>query len=163
MNPLSVGTRAPDFSLPLRVGEPPVTLSQHLGERNVVILFFPLAFSSVCTEELCQVQEDLEAWGSLDAAVLGISVDSIWVTQRFAAEHNLSFPVLSDFNKDVMTAYGVRNDNFFGMKGVANRSVFVVDREGTIIYSWMSLDAGVLPDFQAVKEALKSAQAPAAG
>lgn len=163
MNPLAVGTRAPDFALPLRVGEAPLRLSDYLGERNVVILFFPLAFSGVCTQEMCQVQEDLEAWGKLDATVLGISVDSIWVTQRFAAEHSLSFPILSDFNKEVMTAYGVRNDDFFGMKGVANRSVFVVDREGTIVYSWMSLDAGVLPDFQAVREVLGSAQGASAG
>jgi len=163
VNPLPVGTKAPDFALPLRVGEAPLRLSDYLGERNVVILFFPLAFSGVCTQEMCQVQEELAAWGELDATVLGISVDSIWVTQRFAAEHDLSYPILSDFNKEAMTAYGVRNDDFFGMKGVANRSVFVVDREGTIVYSWMSEDAGILPDFQAVREVLETVQAPSAG
>jgi peroxiredoxin len=163
VNPLPVGTKAPDFALPLRVGEAPLRLSDYLGERSVVILFFPLAFSGVCTQEMCQVQEELGAWGELDATVLGISVDSIWVTQRFAAEHNLTYPILSDFNKEAMTAYGVRNDDFFGMRGVANRSVFVVDREGSIVYSWMSEDADILPDFQAVQEVLKTAQAPSAG
>lgn len=155
MTPLPVGTRAPEFALPLRVGEAPLRLSDYQGERNVVILFFPLAFSGECTQEMCQVQGDLAAWGELDATVLGISVDSIWVTQRFAAEHNLTYPILSDFNKDAMTAYGVRNDDFFGMKGVANRSVFVVDREGTIVYSWMTHDADILPNFGEVREVLK--------
>lgn len=163
MAPLSVGTQAPEFALPLRVGEPPLRLSDYRGERNVVILFFPLAFSGVCTREMCQVQEDLSAWGELDAAVLGISVDSIWVTQRFAAEHALSYPILSDFNREAMTAYGVRNDDFFGMKGVANRSVFVVDREGTIVYSWMTHDADVLPDFDEVRRVVKALQAPSPG
>lgn len=163
MTPLPLGTPAPDFALPLRVGEAPLRLSDYRGSSNVVILFFPLAFSGVCTQEMCMVQEDLAVWGELDATVLGISVDSIWVTQRFAAEHNLSYPILSDFNREAMTAYGVRNDDFFGMKGVANRSVFVVDREGTIVYSWMSEDADVLPDFEEVRGVLKALQAPSPG
>src|SRR5690554_690560 len=136
--PLPLGSAAPTFTLPVAVGADPVSLADYRGRSNVVLLFFPLAFSGRCTEELCQVQEDLSTWNDLDAAVLGISVDSIFVNPRFAAEHGLTFPLLSDFNREVTTAYGVRNDNFFGMKGVADRSAFVVDREGIIRYAWTS-------------------------
>ena len=153
----SVGSSAPDFALPLRPGEAPLRLSDYRGERSVVILFFPLAFSGVCTQELCQVQEALPAWHELDAAILGISVDSPHVNLRFAAEHGLEFPLLSDFNREAATAYGVRDDNFFGMKGVAKRSVFVVDPAGTVLYAWVTDDADVLPDFEAVRAVLRQA------
>lgn len=157
---LPVGSEAPDFTLPLRVGEAPLRLSDYRGERNVVVLFFPLAFSGVCTQEMCQVRDGLSEFIHLDAAVLGISVDSIWVTQKFAAELGLGFPILSDFNKDAMTAWGVRNDDFFGMRGVANRSAFVVDREGKIVYAWVTEDADILPDLEAIREALRNAPGP---
>jgi glutaredoxin-dependent peroxiredoxin len=148
------GTLAPDFVLPLRPGEAPVRLSDYAG-RNVVVLFLPLAFSGVCTQEVCLVREELGAWAELDAAVVAISVDSPYVNLRFAAEYGLGFPVLSDFNREAMTAWGVRNDDFFGMKGVAHRSVFVVDREGRVAYAWITEDADVLPDLEAVREALQ--------
>lgn len=149
------GTDAPDFALSLRPGEAPLRLSDYRGERNVVVLFIPLAFSGVCTRELCLVQEELAAWAELDAAVVAVAVDSPFVTQRFAAEYGLGFPVLSDFNREAMTAWGVRDDDFFGMKGVAKRSVFVVDREGRVAYTWVTEDADILPDLQAIRQALE--------
>jgi len=121
----------------------------------VVVAFFPLAFSSVCTEEICQLQDDMATWDELDAAVLGVSVDSIFVNLKFAEETGATFPLLSDFNRDAVTAWGVRNDDYFGMRGVANRAVFVVDPAGRIAYAWMSLDSDMLPDFEAVKNALQ--------
>lgn len=151
----SPGAAAPDFALPLRPGEAPLRLSDYQGSRNVVVLFIPLAYSGVCTEELCRVQEDLAAWGGLDAAVVAISVDSPFVNQRFARDYGLEFPILSDFNREAMTAWGVRNDDFFGMRGVAHRSVFVVDREGRVAYAWMTEDADILPDFEAVRSVLE--------
>lgn len=154
--PLAVGSPAPDFALPFRPGEAPLRLSDYRGSQPVVVLFFPLAFSRVCTEELCQVRDELAAWRELGAALLGVSVDSPFVNQRFAEEHGITFPLLSDFNREVVTAWGVRNDDFFGMKGVANRAVFVVAPDGTIAYTWMSLDADVLPDFEAARSVLRN-------
>lgn len=121
----------------------------------MVVLFLPLAFSGVCTREVCLVRDELVSWGELDAAVVAVSVDSPFVNQRFAAEYGLGFPVVSDFNREAMTAWGVRNDDFYGLRGVAHRSVFVVDREGTVAYAWMTEDADVLPDLEAVRRVLE--------
>lgn len=154
--PLAVGDVAPDFQLPLKPGEAPLRLADYRGSRRVVLLFFPLAFSGVCTEEMCVVAEDYSTWTGLGAEILGISTDSPFVNQKFAAECNAPFPILSDFNRDAIEAYGVRNDEG-SLKGVAYRSVFVVDRAGHIRYVWMSADPDVLPDFRAIKEAVANA------
>lgn len=153
--PLSVGETAPDFALPLVPGEAPLRLSDYRGHRPVVLLFFPLAFSGVCTEEMTLVAEDYERWTDLDAEMIGVSVDSPFVNQRFAEECGAPFPIVSDFNRTTVDDYGVRNDDYFGLVGVANRSAFVIDREGTVVYSWMSVDSSVLPDFDAVRSALE--------
>ncbi len=158
--PPSVGDPAPDFSLPAGPGPDRITLSSFRGERPVVILFFPLAFSSVCTDELCAVGAELDGFQELDAQLLALSVDSPFVTRRFAREVGAGFPVLSDFNKEAMTAYGVVYDDFFGLRGVAKRSVFVVDREGVIRYVWVTEDADVLPDLAAVRDAVAALRAP---
>ena len=151
---LSVGTQAPDFTLPSKPGET-VTLSQYRG-KNVVLLFYPAAFTGVCTKEMCTVAEDFGSYQALDAEVLAISVDTPWVVTKFAAESKATFPFLSDFNKTVIEAYDVlRRDFAFGMKGVAERAVFVVNREGTITYAWVGENPGVFPDLDAVKAALR--------
>jgi glutaredoxin-dependent peroxiredoxin len=120
----------------------------------VVLFFYPLAFSPVCTDEICAVSEDLAAWSGLNATVAGISVDSIWVNGRFTKEYGADFPLLSDFNREACTAFGVRNDDYFGMKGVSKRAAFVVARDGTVAWSWVTEDDSVLPDLAAVKRAL---------
>lgn len=153
--PLSVGEPAPDFALPLKPGEAPLRLSDYRGEQPVVLLFFPLAFSGVCTEEMRRVADDYARWRELGAEVIGVSVDSPFVNQRFAEECDLPFPLVSDFNRQAVEAYGVRNEDFFGLEGVANRSAFVIDREGTVAYSWMSRDASVLPDLEEIGRALE--------
>lgn len=153
--PLDVGERAPDFALPLEPGEAPLRLSDYLGERPVVLLFFPMAFSGVCTEEMERVADAHERWTELGAAVVGVSVDSPFATRRFAEELGLPFPLVSDFNRRVVEAYGVRNDDFYGFEGVANRSAFVVDRDGRVAYAWTSEEGDVLPDLDEIGRTLE--------
>lgn len=116
-----------------------------------MVLFFPWAFSSVCSDELCQVRDAWPSASELGAQVLAISVDSPFVVKRFAEETGVDFPILSDFNKEAMTAYDVKYEDFFGSRGVAKRSVFVVDKSGTVRYAWVTEDADVIPDFEAVR------------
>lgn len=153
--PLQVGETAPSFSLVHRIGQDPVTLEGLLAEGPVVVFFYPLAFSPVCTDEVCTVEA---AWSHADAPVparaVGISVDSPFVNARFAEATGATFPLLSDFNRDVATAWGVRNDDFFGMRGVANRSAFVIDPAGVVRYAWMSEDPAVLPDLDEIRATL---------
>ncbi len=156
MTHLQPGTQAPDFTLPAAIGSDPITLSDHQGSP-VVLMFVPLAFSSTCTEELCHVGEHWGEWGSLDATVYGISIDSPFANQRWRREMNLPFQLLSDFNREASAAFGVLQENFFGLRGVAMRSVFVVDGAGVIRYSWASEDASVLPPFDEVLQAVLAA------
>jgi glutaredoxin-dependent peroxiredoxin len=153
--PPAEGDPAPDFTLPWKVGEPPFRLHDRLADGPVVLFFYPLAFSPVCTDEICTVSEDLTGWSDLGATVVGISVDSSWVNGRFARECGADFPLLSDFNREACTAWGVRNDDYFGMRGVAKRAAFVVDREGRVTYAWVSDDDSVLPDLARVRVAVE--------
>ncbi len=153
---LSVGDIAPDFSLPPGPGPDRVTLSSFKGEQNVVLLFFPMAFSSVCTDEICQMAEDYSNWDGVNAQILGASVDSVFVGQKFAQETGAQFPILSDFNKEAIHAYDVVYEDFFGARGVGKRSAFVIDKEGVIRYAWVTEDAGVIPDFAEIRAAVEA-------
>jgi peroxiredoxin len=153
---LSRGDSAPGFALPAAPGEV-VDVGARIGERPIVLLFFPLAFSSVCTEEMCAVRDEWRAWTELEADVFGISVDSPFVTRRFREELGLPFPLLSDFNHDVGAAYGVLYEDYFGLRGVARRAAFVVGTDGRIAYAWVSERDDVLPDFGEVKAAVRDA------
>lgn len=155
MNAIAAGAQAPDFSLLQALGQAPVTLSERRGSP-VVLLFVPLAFSGVCTKELCHVAENWDAWGELGATVFGVSVDSPFVNQKWAETLDLPFPVLSDFNKEAARAYGVLAEDFFGLRGVARRSAFVVDGEGRVAYAWTSEDPGVLPPFGQIEAAVEA-------
>lgn len=152
-----VGDAAPEFALPLEPGEAPLRLSDYIGERPVVLLFFPLAFSDVCSEEMRRVAADYDRLHELGAEVIGISVDSPFVNRRFADECAVPFPIVSDFNRQAVEAYGVRNDDFYGLEGVANRSAFVIDRDGRVAYAWTSDDASVLPDLDEIRRAVEAA------
>ncbi len=148
------GDKAPDFSLYSSEKEK-VSLGDFRG-KNVVILFFPLAFTGVCTAELCSVRDEKKDYESLDAEVLGISIDTVMVLDKFKQEQNYNFTLLSDFNKEACRAYGSFYDEFvLDMKGVAKRSAFVVDKEGMVKYAEVLDNAGEQPDFEAVKNALK--------
>jgi len=154
---LATGTKAPDFTLKTKTadGLEDVTLSDNFGEKKTVLLFFPLAFTSVCMDEMCQVSDGLQDYEQLNARVYGISVDSPFAQEKMASEKNLKFPLLSDFNKEAAKAYDVLFEDLLGLKGVAKRSAFVIDEEGTIVYSESSDNPKQLPDFDAVKAALK--------
>ena len=150
------GDAAPTFQLPQGPGEM-VDLAEYIGREKVVLLFFPLAYSSVCTEELCTISRDWRAWEDLGARVFGISIDSPFVTQRFRADEGIRFPLLSDFNKRVAAEYGVLYDDFYGLAGVAKRSAFVIDASGTVVYDWVSEDSSVEPEYEEIKKALETA------
>ena len=150
---IQIGQEAPDFTL-YNTEKEQVTLSSLKG-KPVVILFFPMAFTGVCTTELCSIRDDIASYSGLDAQVLGISVDSPFVLDKFKEEQGLPFPLLSDFNKEASTAYGAIYEEFvFGLKGVSKRSAFVVDAEGKIAYAEVLESAGDLPNFEAVKASL---------
>lgn len=148
---LTPGTAAPDFSLAPAPGPGRVTLSDFKGKKNVVVLFLPLAFSGGCTDEVCQMAEVYDNWTELNAEVVGITVDSPFVTAKFAEVTGAPFQILSDFDKHTMKAWDVMYDEFFGLHGVAKRSAFVVDRDGVIKYSWVTEDAGVQPPFDEIR------------
>ena len=128
---VTVGTAAPDFTLPNQDRES-VTLSQQVAKGPVVLAFFPAAFSSVCTTELCTFRDGMAAFGRVGATVLGISVDTFFTLKAYADAQKLPFPLLSDFNKTVIREYGVYNEDMIGLKGIAKRAVFVVDRAGIV-------------------------------
>lgn len=154
---LKVGDVAPDFTL-FNQDAQPVSLNQLKG-KNVVILFFPLANTSVCTKEMCTFRDELKIYENLNAQVLGISVDSPFALKMFAEKNNYNFPLLSDFNKEVSASYGALYDVFvpgkFDFKGVSKRSAFVVDKEGKIQYSEVLENAGDEPNYNAIKEVLE--------
>ncbi len=151
---LQVGDSAPDFTLPGAPGTDKVTLSDFRGEKNVVLLFFPFAFTGVCTAEMCSVRDSFASYEALDAEVLGISVDSPFAQAAWAKEQGINFPLLSDFNKETAAAYGALYGDFIGFEGVAKRSAFVIDKEGKIRYAEVLEKASDLPDFEAIHAAL---------
>ena len=152
---LQKGDKAPDFKL-YNTDKQEVSLSDYKG-KNVVILFFPLAFTSTCTTELCEIRDNISIYSNLNAEILGISVDSTFTLGKYKAEQKLPFYLLSDFNKDTSVAYGSLYENFMlGMKGVSKRSAFVIDTKGIIQYAEVLENAGDLPDFVAVQSVLAS-------
>lgn len=153
---LPTGTKAPEFTLKTKTAEglEEVSLADNFGKRKTVLLFFPLAFTSVCMKEMCSVSDSIQEYKDLNAAVYGISVDSPFTQEKMAAEDNLQFPLLSDFNKQVATAYDVLFEDLLGFKGVAKRSAFVIGEDGTILYAESSDDPKQLPDFDAIQKAL---------
>jgi glutaredoxin-dependent peroxiredoxin len=151
---LQPGNLAPDFTL-FATDKQPVSLKDYRGS-NVVLLFFPMAFSGVCTKELCSVRDDIGAYDGLNAQILAVSVDSPFTLAKFKEDQGFSFPLLSDFNKEVCQAYGAYYEEFvFGLKGVARRSAFVIDADGVVRYAEVLESAGDLPNFEAVKETLQ--------
>ena len=151
-----IGQAAPNFSL-FDSEKNKVTLSELKG-KNVVLLFFPLAFTGVCTKELCSVRDNIATYNDTNAQVLGISVDSLFVLDKFKQEQNLNFPLLSDFNKEAAKAFDVLYEIFpaFEMQGVSKRAAFVIDKEGVIKYAEICATPGDLPDFADIQSTLQS-------
>lgn len=150
---LAVGAKAPDFTLPNQDREP-VTLSHVLAKGPVVLNFFPAAFSSVCQNQMCTFRDSSAELNTVSAQVLGVSVDSFFALKAWGDQHALKFPLLSDYNRDVLDKYGVNNPDMIGLKNIAKRAVFVIDRGGIVRHAQVLDDARNEPDYGAVKAAL---------
>jgi glutaredoxin-dependent peroxiredoxin len=153
---LSVGTKAPDFSLKSKQasGVVDVKLSNNLGKKNTVLLFFPLAFTSVCTQEMCDVSAGLAAYSGLNADVIGISVDSPFAQEAWAQKEKIGITLASDLNKEVIRKYDVVFPMLAGVGDTAARAAFVIDKQGVIQYSERTPTPKDLPNFNAVKDTL---------
>lgn len=153
---LPVGSKAPDFTLKSKTasGLEDVSLSAQLGKSNTVLVFFPLAFTSVCTQELCDLSASLEAYKNLDATIIGISVDSPFAQEAWAKQEKISIQLASDLNKEVTTAYDVLFKGIAGIGDSSARAAFIVDKQGTIQYSEQTPTPKDLPNFEAIKARL---------
>ena len=149
-----VGSKAPDFTL-MNQDREPVTLSQ-LSGRPVVLAFFPAAFSGTCQKELCTFRDSMGQLGAANAQVLGISVDTLFALKAFRDQQQLNFPLLCDFNKQVICEYGVFNEDMIGLKGIAKRAVVVLDKNGVVRYREVLDDARNEPDYHKVLESVAS-------
>jgi peroxiredoxin len=154
--PLKPGTAAPDFTLKskTREGLQDITLSQSYGKKNTVLLFFPLAFTGVCTQEMCDVSGGISAYETLNAAVYAISIDSPFAQEAWAQKEKITLTLLSDLNKTVIKAYDVVFPNIAGIGDAAARAVFIIDKQGKIVHVEQTPTPKDLPNFEAVKEAL---------
>lgn len=149
------GQEAPDFTL-YNTEKQKVTLSDYRG-KNVLLLFFPQAFTSTCTKELCSTRDNIALYDQANAQVFGISVDSVFTLARYKEDQRLNFPLLSDFNKEASAEYGTLYDTFvLDMKGVSKRSAFVIDKTGIVRYAEVLETASDLPDFAAIQRTLSS-------
>jgi glutaredoxin-dependent peroxiredoxin len=152
---IQVGQQAPDFIL-YDSDKQKVSLSDYKG-KNVLLLFYPQAFTGTCTKELCSTRDNIALYNQANAQVFGISVDSIFTLAKFKEEQHLNFPLLSDFNKTTSTAYGSLYENFaFDMHGVSKRSAFIIDKHGIVRYAEVLETATDLPDFAAIQKTLET-------
>ncbi len=151
---LTINTQAPNFTL-FNTEKKEISLSNYQG-KNVVVLFFPLAFTGTCTTELCNIRDNYSVYKQLNAVVIGISVDSLFALAKYKEEQKLNFDLLSDFNKVVSKAYDCLYSQFiFGTEGVSKRSVFVIDKNGILKHSEILENATDLPSFTAIQDCLK--------
>lgn len=153
-----VGSKAPDFTL-VNQNREKVSLSDEYGKANVVLAFFPGAFSGTCTKEFCNFRDTMSNFKNLNATVLGISTDTFFALKAWDEAQKLGFPLLSDYNKEVIPQYGVVNPDMVGLKNIAKRSVFVVDKGGIIRYREVLDDARNEPDYGRLDEALRTLSA----
>jgi len=150
----NVGEKAPDFTLP-DTDRKSRRLSEFRGKK-LVLAFFPGAFTSVCTKEMCAFRDSLARLNELKAQVVGVSVNDPFSNKGFAERNLLTFPLLSDYNREVVRLYGIELNDFAGLKGysVAKRSVFILDKDGVVRYRWVSEDPGVEPNYREIEDAL---------
>ena len=154
--PIKVGSKAPDFTLKSKTatGLVDVKLSDNFGKKNTVVLFFPLAFTGVCTQEMCDITAGLSAYSDLNADVIGVSVDSPFAQEAWAQKEKIWIKLVSDLNKDTTKAYDVLFPMLAGVGDTSARAAFVVDKNGVIQYSEQTASPKDLPNFTAVKDAL---------
>jgi len=152
---LQIGEKAPDFSL--RASDKSLVSLKEQRGQNVVLLFFPFAFTGVCTKEMCEMRDSIGEYEKLSVRVLAISVDSPFTLDKWKQEQGFNFPLLSDFNKTASKKYDVLYKEFaFGLKGVSKRSAFVIDKQGIVRYAEVLENAGEIPNFSEVKKALSA-------
>lgn len=153
---ISTGTKAPDFSLKSKQasGLVDVKLSNNFGKKNTVVLFFPLAFTSVCTKEMCDITSGLGAYSGMNADVIGISVDSPFAQEAWAQKEKIGITLASDLNKETAKAYGTLLPDLIGLGSVSARAAFVIDKHGVVQYSEQTPTPKDLPNFDAIKSAL---------
>jgi peroxiredoxin len=150
---LQIGEKAPEFTL-FDSDKNKVSLEDQKG-KNVLLLFFPLAFTRTCTAELCSIRDNIASYNAVQAKVFGISVDSLYTLAKFKTEQNLNFSLLSDFNKEVSHSYGVLYETFsYGMKGVSKRAAFVIDKQGNIQYVEVLENSSEQPEFDLINKKL---------
>lgn len=156
MAALSVGSKAPDFTLKSKQGEGlvDVTLSSNFGKSNTVLLFFPLAFTGVCTTEMCDITSGISAYEGLNAKVIAISVDSPFAQEAWAQKEKIGVTLASDLNKTTAAAYGVLLPDLIGLGSVSARAAFVIDKNGVIQYAEQTPSPKELPNFEAIKAKL---------
>ncbi len=154
-NKIKVGDKAPDFIL-IDTGRKSRQLKEFL-DKKIVLAFFPGAFTSVCTKELCTFRDSMARLNSLKAQVVGVSVNDPWSNKGFADANRLEFPLLSDYNREVVKLYGVELPDFGGLKGytVAQRSVFIIDKKGVVRYVWVSDNPGIEPNYEEIEKTLE--------
>jgi glutaredoxin-dependent peroxiredoxin len=153
---VDVGAQAPDFTLPNQDREP-VTLSEHVRKGPVVLAFFPAAFSGVCTKEMCTFRDSMAELNKVSGSVLGVSTDTFFSLKAWGDQQKLTFPLLSDYNKDVIRKYGVVNPDMVGLKDISKRAVFVIGRDGTVKHREVLDDARNEPDYSKINQAIASA------
>jgi len=158
--PIPVGSQAPDFTLKTKTdaGLADVRLSDNFGKKNTVLLFFPLAFTSVCTQEMCDISNGLNAYAGLGAEVIGISVDSPFAQEAWAKQEKITVKLASDLNKKTAADYGVLLPDLLGLGSVSARAAFVVDKQGVVQYSEQTPTPKDLPNFEAIKAVLARLQ-----
>ncbi len=154
--PIAVGTKAPDFTLKSKTAEglADIKLSDQFGKKQVVLLFFPLAFTSVCTQEFCDVTSGLSTYAGLDAEVYGISVDSPFAQEAWSKQNRIGITLLSDLNKQVIKAYDVVFPLLAGVGDTAARAAFVIGKDGVVKYAEQTPTPKDLPNFAAIQAAL---------
>jgi glutaredoxin-dependent peroxiredoxin len=155
---IPVGTKAPDFTLKSKQasGLADVQLSKNFGKKNTVLLFFPAAFTSVCTQEMCEISSGLNAYASLGAEVIGLSVDTPFAQEAWAQKEKIGITLASDLNKEVIKKYDVVFPMLAGVGDTAARAAFVIDKQGVVRYSEQTPTPKDLPNFAKVKETLAS-------
>lgn len=151
---MKVGDKVSNFTLKNSEGID-VSLEELTHKVDVLLLFFPLAFSGVCTDEMCNTRDNMKFYNSMNVNVVGISVDSFFTLREFKKSNNLNFNLLSDFNREVSEQFNTLYSDFYGMKGVSKRSAFIINTEMIVTYAEVLEDAGKLPDFKAIQVALR--------
>ncbi len=152
---VSVGQQAPDIELPLAGSSEKFKLSDYKGKQPVVLLFFPLAWTGVCTQQMCDTRDALARYNELGAKVVAISIDSPFALDKFKQEQGATFDFASDFNREACDAFGCKYEDLMGFKNVAKRSAFVIDKDGTVVYADVKESAKDVPAIDEIANALK--------